>query len=675
MSNYSNLKEIVATKQWKNTNQQTPFPSLVENESYVPVAGCVFEHIITNCQLSSIEKLYYLLADSLALINHRSGKQRSVALSCDKWAEKLNCSRSRVFALQKSLSEKGYFCIIKDKNKVGQNKRNIIIPTLPEDIFDCLSKTATNRVGEHLPFDSFAESKRAYLDRTKLYIKLNYSSLKEIVANNLLNHFQKIVWLDFYAKCYVIKKSKAVSISDARDFSFVISYQELTTRYSCNKKHLSKSIKSLQNNGFLHSHQFFIKKETDPMDNERQDKSLWKIILSMPKEIPGFVPEESQIITNFSEETKENEAFQNHDKNPIQGNGTFLDPDVAKPEPLLIRNLKENIFKNRSTENENFSNSNHFPETNQSRSNFSKNDLDLKKDDNETKPSPSFGKAMELKDFYPLSSEDCFELQKSSKRQFDQNVMNEILRDMANRLKGKLFKSKKAFMSYMSKVFAFEMREEPRVNNINFKIIAKGSEEEKTREKEKFLTSIENSLEVSPEWHFRKRLAAVLKPDTAYELLKAYKGVRVEEGVFTLNLSKHLELSGVEREIIFAHAKSTHDGVVTDGGMQIFVERLAVTMPAKWGFSGNPAEYKPKLQPNLWGDIRRGLIGSLGKFVDLHWFSKLEAVIDDEAKNLTLKAPNNFVKDWINQNYIHHIEKLAARVGFAIGIGHGDEKP
>src|SRR5690606_3517977 len=45
----------------------------------------------------------------------------------------------------------------------------------------------------------------------------------------------------------------------------------------------------------------------------------------------------------------------------------------------------------------------------------------------------NFPKAKKLKDFYPLTEEDCRTLQSLSKREFLLNSMNEILLDMSKR--------------------------------------------------------------------------------------------------------------------------------------------------------------------------------------------------------------------------------------------------
>ena len=178
------------------------FPSLTETKSYTPITGCVLEHVLTTTNLTSCEKLYYLLADSLSLIRKNKGESRSCALRSEDWAEYLGCSRSLVFAMQQSLVQKGYFIINKDFDAIGRNKRNLITPTLPTSVFNHLNEKFPDRVGDHNPYNPLRECKRSYLDRTKLFIKLNYDLLKIITSHEYLTHKQKTLWLGFYNRCY-----------------------------------------------------------------------------------------------------------------------------------------------------------------------------------------------------------------------------------------------------------------------------------------------------------------------------------------------------------------------------------------------------------------------------------------------------------------------------------------
>ena len=283
------------------------FLSLTETKSYTTITSCVLEHILTTTNLTTCEKLYYILANSLAVINKNQGGNRSCALPSEDWAERLNCSRSLVFTMQSSLVKKGYFLIDKDRNELGLNKRNVITPTLPNSVFNGLNEKYPDKIGEHLPYNYASECKLAYLDRTKLFIKVNYDLLKLITSNTSLNTKQKVMWLWFYIigyKNYMSQKRYYCASSGNTpyyNFSFISSYREIADIFFSNRKDISKSIRGLEKLGFIKAQNIYVRKQGnkdkvniftcgDSIINnygdlaERQDKSLWKITVSLPNE-------------------------------------------------------------------------------------------------------------------------------------------------------------------------------------------------------------------------------------------------------------------------------------------------------------------------------------------------------------------------------------------------------
>ena len=128
----------------------TEFSALNERKSYVPISGCVLNHIIITKDLSNLEKLYYLLVNSLSFINYQNNKQRSTSLASKTWAKLVKCSRSQVFLLQRSLEKKGYLLITKNRNIYEQNKRNLLTPTLPNTVFKTLYKTSDRARSQYL---------------------------------------------------------------------------------------------------------------------------------------------------------------------------------------------------------------------------------------------------------------------------------------------------------------------------------------------------------------------------------------------------------------------------------------------------------------------------------------------------------------------------------------------
>lgn len=295
-----------------------------------------------------------------------------------------------------------------------------------------------------------------------------------------------------------------------------------------------------------------------------------------------------------------------------------------------------------------------------------------------------FISSKELKDFYPLSLEDCHSLQSLSKREFSLNAMNEILLDMSRRLADRVFKSKKAFLSYMSKAFTYEMRDAVKTDNETFKINNNKTTKMVTHEEqETYLAEIEYSLQVSPEWHLKKKLACVLEPSKSYELLTAYKGVSQEGTNFVINLNKNVELSNIEKEIILKQVKATHEIIDFNEDEINMIQTLEIKVPNqqnqrnqnnphKWngGRGGSDLSTQNSImtfQDNIWGKIRKALTRTYGDSSDKNWFSKLDAKIDELNKEIILKAPSDFYRDQIERNYFDSIEHISKTESYKVG--------
>ncbi|MDP4832314.1 MAG: hypothetical protein NWR41_01200, partial [Rickettsiaceae bacterium] len=289
---------------------------------------------------------------------------------------------------------------------------------------------------------------------------------------------------------------------------------------------------------------------------------------------------------------------------------------------------------------------------------------------------PQQSEQRQLEDFYPLSAEDCSALQSTSGREFTLNAMNEILKNMSKRITNRFFYSKKGFLSYMSQVFRYEKRDAVKINNIDFRIRANLDSSEQTLQKqEKYLTELEYSLQVSPEWHFKKKLASVLERNKAYNLLTAYKGLKIEQGKHCeLILTKHMELTANDKDIILNQIKATHQQVES-ASMYNTIEDLVIAMPQKSSakpkqqqpIKENPSEKRKRL--GIWGEVRSTLIKSLGdqgEAIDNHWLSKLDANIDKENNKIELKAPSEFVKSYIEERYLPSMSKIAIASGFEL---------
>jgi hypothetical protein len=69
-------------------------------------------------------------------------------------------------------------------------------------------------------------------------------------------------------------------------------------------------------------------------------------------------------------------------------------------------------------------------------------------------------------------------------------------------------------------------------------------------------------------------------------------------------------------------------------------------------------------QNSVWYKIRKKLIDNFDEHIDKAWFSKLRAEEDAITQKLTLIAPTNFFRDWINANYGHVIKDIAKKLDY-----------
>ena len=304
-----------------------------------------------------------------------------------------------------------------------------------------------------------------------------------------------------------------------------------------------------------------------------------------------------------------------------------------------------------------------------------------------------------LGDFYPLTEEDCIELQSSSGRPFTKTAMNEILQSLASKAKQVIFWSKKGFMAYMSKVYRYELRDAEKTSSETFKIRSNiDSESMEIAKQEKYLSEIESCLQVSPEWHLKKKLTSVLDRSRAYAFLTSYKRIELGEGSDAgrciLHMQKRINLIPIEKEIILNQVRATHDRVGGNGEY-----RKIDTLELKYlEWKSNPKtatglesdsavvstvsselnkdigqDQNNQQEQGLWSKIRQIFIkteGEHGAALDSHWISKLDIKIDNQAKKVELLAPSEFVKSYVEEKLLKSISYSVERLGFSLsGVG------
>jgi len=182
---------------------------------------------------------------------------------------------------------------------------------------------------------------------------------------------------------------------------------------------------------------------------------------------------------------------------------------------------------------------------------------------------PNFKQYSEMKNLayhYPLSTQECTQLQMSSGRDFTLNATNEILQDMSRKLE-RTFCSKAQFLVYFGKCLKYENRDAVATANTGFYIKANKTEAEiieltTLAERENYLNYIETEaiMHVNPENQLRAKLANSLPPSIAYNLLSKLKYFCADGNTLIIHLSSEIVLSELNQEIILQEANAVGGG-------------------------------------------------------------------------------------------------------------------
>lgn len=271
----------------------------------------------------------------------------------------------------------------------------------------------------------------------------------------------------------------------------------------------------------------------------------------------------------------------------------------------------------------------------------------------------------DLSSFYPLAQSDIAFLQKVSGRDF---TITAILLKLSKRHTEHRFPNKEAFMSYMGKVLCYEMRDAVQISSVDFKLNCNRDQVEVAQVR--YLEEVEYSKDTSPIAQLRRKLAAVLEPKLAYQFLKAanisdYSAYSQSSNKsFAIELSHELNLSYLQQQIILEQVRAVFGNHIHEIEMVIANSTIR-SINANQHFNKSNIDQSAAIEQaqdlGIWGKIRSMLVsyyGEDGKAIDTNWFAKLKPEINDEDRSITLHAPSDFIKDWVQSKYSTLIEKL-----------------
>jgi DNA-binding transcriptional regulator YhcF (GntR family) len=250
-----------------------------------------------------------------------------------------------------------------------------------------------------------------------------------------------------------------------------------------------------------------------------------------------------------------------------------------------------------------------------------------------------------------LTDEMCSLIRTKCGKSYTDKAIREIAKAVSRSKKGAkaFFYHIKGFIAYLSKILTFEKRDPVKISSTNYYITANQTSDEQVMSKqEKYLSCIEYSLQVSPEWHLKKKLAAVLERSKAYNILTSYKSLEIIEGRAVITLNRHTQLSKLDKDLILRQIQATHEKMDDAGNYQP-VESLEIIAPNKsaaLNASAQQDQVFPKRE-GVWGKIREtfaSYFGSEGDAIDKSWLSNFSASIDKEKKNNRASSSKSIYK-------------------------------
>ncbi|WPY01648.1 DnaA_N domain-containing protein (plasmid) [Candidatus Trichorickettsia mobilis] len=260
-----------------------------------------------------------------------------------------------------------------------------------------------------------------------------------------------------------------------------------------------------------------------------------------------------------------------------------------------------------------------------------------------------------LTEFHPLVQDDADVLTGKSGRNFDLNFINQLMLKLASKYPDRKFFSKNSVLSYMSKILLHEIRDAVQVSNGNFRF---GNANEQSS-KEKYLQAIEATTATDNISKLKRKIAGIFHTDIAYSLLNG-ASYKVNKERLVVTTAATLDLTTHQQDLLLQQAQSVYGNHIR----YLDISVLTPTASKQQTSSITTAVFE-----GVWGKIRENLIdyyGSGGLGLDKSWFSKLTAEEDPTRKQLTLKAPSRFIKDWIQSNYLQLIDNICSKENYQL---------
>ena len=640
--------------------------------SYQKLNFYKFTVINRDSNLSYSEKFYLtiiLIYDQI-LSECKSTNFTKTTFSAGKIQTLLNISRRKIFSMQKKLEKLGYINITRSKD--GYNRHNINQIFINEEFFNT--------------------HKEFYSINHKLYTPITTSFFKFIVFNKQLSCLDK--WLFFHL--FILSHRNSIKNNYA-DYQISLSMKNIVTETLISKGSIITSLNKLNKLQFISKQVINVRNnnnlfEIESLNNNKFNQFLYKIrILDKSDDkinIIKLVPNLKNNKSNITPTTAQKIHHQNTKNTPP----IYNYKNINKKLDYIDNNssIKSSYFKNKNlnilSDNLNQKNIN----TNK----FINDDIDhtsaknIKITHNNKNKTP-----YKLTDFYPLSIEECEIITNKSKREFNNNSLNEILLSLSHKLSNKYFTFKNQFYKYFAILIKHEKRSEHIINQFEFKAkmtkIEKSDNKNIRQKAEKYLQNLENDTTNSREMHFKKKIAGIFSPIKAFNILSALTHIKLipnnqitscKQNInsfindefndllfdyqnIQLFFNKSIKLTQQDQKTLLNQAQAVYKisdlEIVIDNKYSNLHDNLNNINQEKFDDSYKEELLMKKLSKSnrIWDKICIKLIKYYGINVYINWFSKL-SVIKNSDQSIILDSKNSFILSYIKNNYLHTIQSI-----------------
>ncbi|SPR13359.1 DnaA N-terminal domain-containing protein [Orientia tsutsugamushi] len=271
-------------------------------------------------------------------------------------------------------------------------------------------------------------------------------------------------------------------------------------------------------------------------------------------------------------------------------------------------------------------------------------------------------KRKRLADYYPLTPEDAVILQRMSSRSFNIYFINQLLLKLSNKYLLRHFENKTAVLNYMAKALANELRTTDQANRDNC-----GFDNEFN--KEKYLTQIETSANLSKESQLKHKIAGSFEAAMAYQILTSCSFGPAVRTRFFVKLLKNITLTECDESKILQAVQDVYGYEIQELQVTPFEQLKTVSQKQI-----NEEEYLLNLSKQLgynstWYKVRESLIKSYGQTIDKKYFSELNIINEDNvSKKIFIKAKTGFADSYITSNHMENLAHAFKAQGFSFEL-------